>query len=219
MNSLKSKIKIALADDHILLRSALADLINSFDECLVILQCSNGLELKEMLQKDNPPDIILLDLNMPLIDGFETAEWLKHNFQNTHILMLTMYDTEATMIRLLQSGVKGFLKKDVHPSELRFAINSVIQNGYYYSNSTTGKLVNLFRTSNDQAIEKNILTEQEIKFLKLAATDMTYKEIALKLLLNPRSVDNLRDHLFEKLDVKSRVGLAMYSIRHGIVNF
>jgi len=136
-------------------------------------------------------------------------------------LMLTMYDSDQSMIRLLQSGVKGFLKKDIHPAELQFAIRSVVQSGYYYSHNISGKMANLFRNNqgNNMALEKALLTEQEIIFLRLASTDRTYKEIAMEMKLNPRTVDSLRDHLFDKLDVKSRVGLAMFAIRQGIVAF
>ena len=210
-------IKITLADDHQLLRNALASLIDSFGDCKVICQASNGEEVIAQIKPSLPPDIALLDLNMPKMGGYETALWLKNNYPQVQVLMLTMYDAEATMIRLLQAGVRGFLKKDVHPSELRFAIQSVMLHGYYYSHNTTGKLVNLFRNNSDANIQKNMLNDQEIAFLKLAATDLTYKEIAVEMELNPRSVDNLRDHLFEKLDVKSRVGLAMYAIRQGLV--
>ena len=209
--------KISLADDHQLLRNALASLIDSFGDCKVIHQVNNGEELVAQLKISPPPDLAILDLNMPKMDGYETACWLKEHYPQVQVLMLTMYNAEATMIRLLQAGVKGFLKKDVHPSELRFAIQSVIQQGYYYSHNTTGKLVNLFRNNSDASIQKNMLSDQEIEFLKMAATDLTYKEIAVEMDLNPRSVDNLRDHLFEKLDVKSRVGLAMYAIRQGLV--
>ena len=209
--------KISLADDHQLLRNALASLIDSFGDCKVIHQVNNGEELVAQLKISPPPDLAILDLNMPKMDGYETACWLKEHYPQVQVLMLTMYNAEATMIRLLQAGVKGFLKKDVHPSELRFAIQSVIQQGYYYSHNTTGKLVNLFRNNSDASIQKNMLNDQEIEFLKMAATDLTYKEIAVEMDLNPRSVDNLRDHLFEKLDVKSRVGLAMYAIRQGLV--
>jgi DNA-binding NarL/FixJ family response regulator len=130
-----------------------------------------------------------------------------------------MYDAELSLIRLLQSGVKGFLKKDVNPAELKFAIHSVMQTGYYYSNYTTGKLVNLFRQSSSgkSNLQNALLTEQELQFLKLICSDLTYKEVAQRMSLNPRSVDNLRDQLFTKLDVKSRVGLAMVAIRNGIV--
>lgn len=212
--------RIALADDHVLLRNALATLINSFDNCKVIIEASDGQELVNMISEGYVPDIVLLDLNMPVLDGYDTASWIQCHHPAVHVLMLTMYDTEQTMIRLLQVGVKGFLKKDIHPSELRYAINSVIQCGYYYTNDTTGKIVNLFRKNQEQtALTRSLLTEMEIRFLRLTCTEMTYKEIAVNMHLNPRAVDNLRDNLFDKLDVKSRVGLAMYSIRHGIHTF
>ena len=213
--------KIALADDHILLRTALASLIDSFDHCKVIQQAGDGDELIEQIKQGCRPDVIILDLNMPKKDGYDAAVWLKNNFPQIHVMMLTMYDSESALIRLLQAGVKGFLKKDIHPSELKFAIQSVMQSGYYYSHNTSGKLANLFRTNGDRApgLHKNMLTEQEVDFLKFASSELTYKEIAQKMGLNPRSVDSLRDHLFDKLDVRSRVGLAMYAIRHGVVAF
>ena len=95
--------------------------------------------------------------------------------------MLTMYDAEATLIRLLQMGLKGFLKKDIHPNELKLALETVMQVGYYYSYDTTGRILNLFRNMNDQALQRNLLSDQEVEFLKLAASDKTYKEIASEL--------------------------------------
>jgi two-component system, NarL family, invasion response regulator UvrY len=217
----KEFITVAMADDHVLLRNALASLIDGFGDCKVIHQSGSGKELIEHIQSGAVPDVVLLDLNMPDLNGFETSKWLQKNYPDLPILMLTMYDSELTLIQLLQSGVKGFLKKDIHPSELKFALHSVVESGYYYSNHTTGKLVNLFRNTpdNNLAVFNSILSEQELLFLKLACSDMTYKEIARKMGLNPRTVDTLRDQLFTKLDVRSRVGLAMVAIKHGIVNF
>jgi two-component system, NarL family, invasion response regulator UvrY len=179
------------------------------------------VQLTDKIAGGAVPDVAILDLNMPDMDGFETAEWLLKHYPRVHVLMLTMYDSELSLIRLLQAGVKGFLKKDIHPDELKFAIHSVVQSGYYYSNHATGKIVNLFRNNHDgyTHLQKAILTDQELLFLKLACSDLTYKEIAMQMGLNPRSVDTLRDQLFTKLDVKSRVGLAMVAIRHGIVTF
>ena len=212
------KIKIVIVDDHILLRSALASLINSFENIQVIFQANNGKDLVEKFSRHEKPDVLILDLNMPDMDGYETAKWLKDHHPEVHVLMLTMYDSELSMIKLLQSGVKGFLKKDIHPSELKFAIQSVMESGYYYSGNATGKLVNLFRKGQPgMRLENSLLTDQEIKFLRLACSDMTYKEIAQQMSLNPRSVDTLREQLFLKLDVKSRVGLAMVAIKNGIV--
>ena len=215
------RIKVALADDHVLLRSALATLIDGFDNCKIVIQASNGKELISKIGEGILPDIVLLDLNMPEMDGYETATWLKNNYAAIKVLMLTMYDAELILIRLLQAGVKGFLKKDIHPAELKFALQSVFNSGYYYSYNTTDKLVNLFRKQPDNTtlLQKAMLNEQEILFLQLASSEMTYKEIAQQMNLNPRAVDNMRDNLFEKLSAKSRVGLAMYAIRHGLVSF
>ena len=214
-------IKVALADDHLLLRNALSALIDSFGDCKVIYHAGTGKSFTEKVTAGPAPDVAILDLNMPDMNGFETAEWLQKNALQTHVLMLTMYDSELSLIRLLQAGVKGFLKKDVHPDELKFAIHSVVQSGYYYSNHTTGKLVNLFRNKPDShsSLQKAMLTDQELSFLRLVCSDLTYKEIAQRMALNPRTVDTLRDQMFFKLDVKSRVGLAMVAIKHGVVTF
>jgi len=213
-------INVALADDHILLRSALASLIDSFGDCKVIHQSNNGKELIDWFDNGLVPEVAILDLNMPEMDGYEAARVIQKKFPTVNVLMLTMYDSELSLIRLLQAGVKGFLKKDIHPSELKFAIHSVMNAGYYYSNHTAGKLANLFRSTDEKKnfLQNMMLSEQELQFLKLACSDLTYKEIAQKMSLNPRSVDNLRDQLFIKLDVKSRVGLAMVAIKNGIVN-
>lgn len=213
-------IKIALADDHSLLRNALATIINKTGNFSVVIEASDGKELTEKIEAGNIPDLVLLDLNMPTLDGYETAKWLQLNHPDIHVLMLTMYDTEPSMIRLLQAGVKGFLRKDTDINELRFAINSVIKSGYYYTSNTTGRLINLFRKSQEHsALMKSMLTEMEIRFLRWACTDLTYKEIAKEMHLNVRAVDNLRDNLFGKLEVRNRVGLVMYAIKHGIQTF
>ena len=209
-----------MVDDHVLLRNALASLINGFDQCKVIYEANNGAELMNKIKTGLLPHLVLLDLNMPVMDGYETAQWLKDNYPDINVLMLTMYDSELTLIRLLQAGVKGFLKKDVEPQELKFAINAVMQSGYYYSTQTAGRLANLFRNSSRDNIrlQNAMLSDKEAEFLKFACTDMTYKEIAQEMSLTPRTVDALRDQLFIKLDVKSRVGLAMVAIRNGVVN-
>lgn len=214
-----NKFKVILADDHVLLRDALANLINSFDEFRVVHTASSGEDLIKLFNQGNLPDLVLLDINMPLLDGFETAKWLYQHHPEVNILVLTMYDSEIALIRLLKSGVKGFLKKDVHPNELRAALNAIASGGYYYSHDTTGKLASLFQKNPDDntVIEKALLSEKEMEFLKLASTDLTYKEIASKMKLTPRSIDGCRDTLFEKLDVKSRVGLAIYAVKNGIV--
>jgi DNA-binding NarL/FixJ family response regulator len=214
----KEMIKVVMADDHILLRNALASLINNSDSCKVIAEASNGKELIDSITKENYPDVAIVDLNMPVMDGHDTAVNLQKNHPNIKVLMLTMYDSELALIRLLKAGVKGFMKKDIHPKELLYAIQSVHENGYYYSAQTSSKLAGLFRDQDDTPIlEKITLSDSEIEFLKHVCSEQTYKEIAFELGMNPRAIDGMRDNLFNRLDVKSRVGLAMYAIRHGIV--
>jgi two-component system invasion response regulator UvrY len=212
-------IKIAPADDHVLLRNALARLVAGFDNCTVIFEAGDGTELTGKMTAGNLSHIVLLDVNMPCMHGFETAAWLRNKYPAIRILVLTMYDGDQALIRLLQYGVKGFLKKDIHPSELNFAIRAVAQNGFYSSQKVSGKMADLFRNGagNVMTLERNLLNEQEIIFLNHSSSDLTYKEIALKMKLSPRAVDNLRDNLFKKPEVKSRVGLAMYAIRQGLV--
>jgi two-component system invasion response regulator UvrY len=210
-------VRIAMVDDHSLLRNALASHINKSGNFSVVIEAGNGDELIAKIEAGVIPDVVLLDLNMPGRDGYDTAMWLQAKHPKIHVLMLTMYDAEPTMIRLLQAGVKGFLKKDTDMTELRMAINSVMKSGYYYANNTTGRLINLFRKSSEQAmLMKSMLSDMELRFLKWVCTDLTYKEIANELRVNVRAVDNIRDNLFGKLEVKNRVGLVMYSVKHGI---
>jgi two-component system, NarL family, invasion response regulator UvrY len=209
--------RLILADDHILLRDALAQLINNFEEFTVVATAGNGKEVIDLIETHNKIDIVLMDLNMPIVDGYEAAKLLSKNRPDIKIVILTMYDSEIALIRLLQSGVNGFLKKDIHPTELKNALLTVASGEYYYSNHTTVKIASLFRKKS--SIERSILNDMEIEFLKLASTDMTYKEIANAMKMTPRHIDNYRDALFTKLDVKSRVGLAIYAVKNGIVTF
>jgi len=213
--------KLILADDHILLRDALANLINSFEEFRVIAVAGNGEDVKQFIENGSNPDIILMDLNMPVLDGYDTAKWLQQTHPGIKVLILTMYNSEIALIRLLQAGVHGFLKKDIHPSELKTALLTVAAGEFYYSNHATGKIASLFRkdSNNQTALEKAVFSDIEIEFLKMVSTDMTYKEIAHVMNMTPRLIDSYRDSLFEKLDVKSRVGLAIYAIKSGIVVF
>jgi DNA-binding NarL/FixJ family response regulator len=203
-----------------MLRNALAARINEFENFKVVEQCSHGKELIQTLETNPEPDLVLLDLNMKEMNGMETAQWLKNNRPSIKVLMLTMYDSELTLIQLLQLGVKGILHKSASPADLRAAITTIATEGQYFSNHTTTKLVNMVNNKEvgTKRLQKSLLNDEEVFFLQLACSDMTYKEVAQRMKLNPRTVDSIRDQLFIKLDVKSRVGLAMVAIRNGIVS-
>lgn len=213
-------VKVALADDHILLRNGLAGLINGFDGYTVLFEANNGQDLINSLDRNNLPDLVLLDINMPVKDGFETALWLKQNHPDIKVLALSMYDNEPSIIKMLRNGAKGYLLKDTAPKEFKTALDAVMSKGFYYSEMVTGKLIHAVNNMDEPQQQKNPfsrLNEKETEFLKLACTEMTYKEIADKMFLSPRTIDGYRDALFEKLNVKTRVGLVMYAIRTGLV--
>lgn len=213
------KHKIALADDHILMRKGLVSLIDTFEEYKVIFQGANGQELINSLSKTSLPHIVLLDINMPKKDGYETAYWLKTNYPEIKILALSMYDNEISIIRMLQNGARGYILKDAEPSELKAALDDIWHKGYYYSELVTGHLIkNINKTDEKNTNKNSSLTGREIEFLKYCCTEMGYKEIADKMFVSARTVENYRDSLFEKLNIKTRVGLAMYAMKSGFVN-
>lgn len=208
-----------MVDDHILIRDTLAMAINSFEQCEVILLADNGQAFIDKLQPGRLPDLVIMDLYMPVLGGYDTIKWLKQHYPEIYILVLTMYDSELALIKLIQCGVRGFLKKDIHPAELKLAIQSTMNTGYYHSYDLTGRVMNMIRKEEPIHSRMNtiVISENEMTFLKLAATDLTYKEIARQMEVSPRTIDNYRDALFLKLNVKSRVGLVLYAIKNAVI--
>jgi len=217
---LLKKMTVAIADDHKLLRNGLANVINNLNDYNVIFEADNGMDLIEKLKSRGTPDLALVDINMPMMDGYETALYLKNNHPEVKVLALSMYDSEEAVIRMLKSGAKGYILKDIEPAEFKNALDSLVKKGFYYSELVTNKLVHVINSLDepDQKM-KNLLTltDRETEFIKLACTEMTYKEIADKMFLSSRTVDGYRDDLFQKLNIRSRVGLVIYAIKNGIV--
>ncbi|MEO6733979.1 MAG: response regulator transcription factor [Ferruginibacter sp.] len=213
------KTNIALVDDHKLLRNGLAGLINSFSNYTVTYEANNGREFTEILKTKPLPEIVLMDINMPEMDGYETCLWLRNNHPEIKVLALSMYDNENAVIRMFKAGAKGYILKDCEPRELEMALSALASKGFYYSEMITGKLINTINhLDDDHAKNMMKLNEKETAFLKYVCTELTYKEIADKMYVSPRTIDGYRDDLFQKLNIKTRVGLVMYAIRNGIVS-
>lgn len=211
---------IVLVDDHSLLRMGLASMVESQGNT-VLFEADNGKEFIEKLDTGNLPHLVLMDINMPEMDGFETTQWLKQNHPQVNVLALSMYDNETSIIRMLKCGAKGYILKDSEPAELKMAIEDILSKGFYYSDLVSGKLMHAINKMDDETDDlKNLvpLNERETTFLKYTCTELTYKEIADKMFVSPRTIDGYRDALFEKLKLKTRVGLVMYAIKNGIVN-
>jgi two-component system, NarL family, invasion response regulator UvrY len=212
---------VVLVDDHVLLRNGLASLIRGFGEYEVLFEACGGKDLIRQLQNSRLPDIILLDINMPEMDGYDTACWLRRNFPEIKVLALSMYDTDNAIVRMLKNGAKGYVLKDIEAGVLKVALDSVLEKGFYYTDMVTGKLIHTISTLDDPEMRMRrllALNERELEFMKLVCTEWTYKEIADRMYLSPRTIDGYRDALFEKLNVRTRVGLAMYAVRSGIVS-
>lgn len=211
--------KIALADDHVLLRNGLANLLRDL-EYDVVFEAGNGQEFIEKLGANALPDVVLMDINMPKMDGYDTAQWLKRNHPDIKVLALSMYDDENAIIRMLKCGARGYILKDSDPAELKLALQALLTKGFYHSELVTGKLIHTINHLDEpeHSSVKNLLglNEREIEFLKLVCTEMTYKEIAEQMCLSPRTIDGYRDALFEKLNLKSRVGLVVFAIKNRI---
>lgn len=213
------KIKLAVVDDHKLFRDGLAELINGFSEYSVIIEADNGVDFLAQLKTKGIPEIVLLDINMKEMDGFETAAWLKENHPEVKILVLSMYENENAVIRMIKAGAKGYVLKDIRKKELEQALSSLVTKGYYYTDMVTGKLIHILSGNEEgggQSKDSAALNAKETEFLKFACTELTYKEIAEKMCLSVHTIDGYRDTLFEKLGVKSRIGLAVYAIKNKI---
>jgi two-component system invasion response regulator UvrY len=206
-------IKIALVDDHVVLRKSLGILIEMLQDFEVVFEADNGRHLIEQIKDKATPDIILLDITMPVMDGFETAKWLKQKYPKAKILALSMISNDLIVIRMLKNGARGYILKDCEPEELKTALHEIYEYGYYYNELITPKMV-----SQELPHDNTLLNSQELSFLRWACTELTHKQIADEMKVSPRTVDGYRDSLFRKLKVTSRVGIAIYAIKCGLVH-
>jgi len=212
-------IKVFIADDHFLLREALCGLVSAFEELEVIGQASNGIELLEKFSLGVVPDVVLLDVQMPLLDGIETAKKIKGAFPLVKVIALTMHQEEQKIIKMLRAGASAYLKKDSTPDELKVAILQVMRNHFHYTEMvSTAMMRNVLSDSRQIGFTQGGLHDRHVEFLKLASSELTYKEVADRMNVSARTIDGYRDDLFHKLNVRSRVGLVLFAIRKKLID-
>ena len=208
------KISIGVVDDHQLFLKSLSLMLKSFKVYDVVVEALNGRDLQDKLQQSKViPSIMLIDVNMPEMNGMETAKWMTVNYPETKLVALSMNDTDTIIIDMIKAGCCAYLLKETHPDELEKALNEIHTKGYYNADASNINFRRLLQSEKEAVI----LNEKEKQFLQLACSDLTYREIAALMFLSERTIDGYREALFRKLKVESRVGLAMEAIRKGLV--
>ncbi|WCT10968.1 response regulator transcription factor [Mucilaginibacter jinjuensis] len=212
-------IQIAIVDDHTLFRQGIGSLLSEYKEIEILFDAANGLELKEKLSRYPLPQVILMDITMPLMNGYETTAWIKQNYPQVRVLALSMFEEDEPIIKMLKSGAGGYILKESKASDLVYAIKTIATHGFFLNNLVSGKLL---RSIQDDTLPKeptSELTANETKFLEYCCSELTYKEIADKMFLSPHTIDNYREALFQKFDIKSRTGLVMFALKNNIAKF
>jgi DNA-binding NarL/FixJ family response regulator len=209
------KKTIIIVDDHLLIAKALEGIIGNFEDFEVIDVAENGKDLIEKFKNGQKiPDIVLLDISMPIMNGFETALWLKENHPNIKVMALSMQGDDNSVIKMIRNGAKGYLLKNTHPKDLETALTKLSSDGFFYPDWAS-KIIFSNMADEKSNEKKKKISEREKEFLTYTVTELSYKEIAEKMCCSPRTVESYRDQLCEKFDLKTRVGLAVFAIKNG----
>ncbi len=213
-----NKIKIAIADDYKIYRDGLKVGLSADEKLEVISEADNGEDLLKLIEV-NTPDVIIMDLKMPIMDGMEATTIVRKKYPHVKVLVVTMYDDDKFIIHMMENGANGYLLKNADPDEIIKSIYSVYENGYYFNDLVNKALLkklvlkNNLKPSFNQNVE---LTERELQVLKLICEEKTAAEIAKEIFLSPRSVEGIRQRLIEKVGVRNTAGLVMFAVKSGI---
>jgi len=208
-------INIGLVDDHQLFSKSLEMMLGSFKGFSVVLDARNGIDLQKKIRSiETLPHILLIDVNMPQMDGVQTAVWVKKHYPTIKLAALSMNDNDQSVIDMFKAGCCAYLFKDTHPDDFELALNQIYHKGHYNSDYHQLSYSKVVASRQDESFQ---LTEKEKEFLTLACSDKTYKQIAALMKLSERTVDGYRESLFKKFNVQSRTGMALEAIRRGFV--
>ena len=216
---MEKTIKYAIADDHKLFRKGIIAVLEDSPGFKLVLEAQNGRELLNNLNKAKP-DIILLDLRMPEMDGIETTVEIRKQNEDVKIIIVTMLDDEKYVIHLMEVGANGYLLKNAEPEEIKTAITTAYENGYYFNDYVNKALLKRVVHKNQlkPVFNNNIeLSSREIEVLKLICNEQTANEISKLIFLSPRTVEGIRTKLLEKIGVKNTAGLVMYAVKNRLV--
>lgn len=208
------RIEVAITDDHALVLEGLAKIITARKEFSVGIKARNGKELLEKLEKPgNLPDVLLLDINMPVMNGYETMKVIKEKYPSLKVLVISMYESEYSIIQMFCLGAKGYLEKESDSEQLYEALINIYNGKFYHSGDLSKKIMAMIQSGSPLTG----ITPRELEFMGWCCTELTYKEIAVAMKVGERTVHGYRDLLFEKLELKSRTGLALFALNTGII--
>ena len=214
------KFKIYIADDHTLFRKAMVNLLRTFQRVSEVKDAENGKDLLTMIKAEEP-DVAIVDLQMPVMDGAETCENIIKRNPNVKIIILTMHDSDKYILHMMEMGVHAFLLKNTEPDELEKAIYSVAEKDFYHNDLVAAVLrknVKERRSGQRPNFKQAELTEREKEILALICKELTIREIGQKLSLSENTVRNHRVNIMEKINVNNTVGLVKYAYEVGIVS-
>lgn len=211
------KIKVALVDDHELIRKSISRLLDD-DDLAVVFDAGNGLEMIPQFKK-NPVDVVLMDISMPEMDGVAATQWLKENAPDTKVIALSVMNDDISVIRMLKAGARAYLLKSSNPKELVEAIRDVHTKGYHFSDLVSGTLISRINSDDGAIANPDYFTDKEMEFLKLCCSELTYKEIGSIMKVSPRTAEGYAKQLCERLKIKTRVGLVLFALRRRIVDY
>jgi DNA-binding NarL/FixJ family response regulator len=195
--TIDSKVKVVIVDDHKLFRIGIMELVNDFEGFTVAWEAEHGKDLINKLSPDNFPEIILLDISMPVMDGYQTAEWLTKHHPDIKVLALSMHNDDNSILRMLKCGVNGYILKNTDPSELEKALRTLETEGTYYSSKVAELAIKSLHQKKKEI--RPDLSQREIEFLKLACTELPYNSFAPLLNIHPRVVESTRDYYLGNL--------------------
>lgn len=208
---------IGLVDDHQLFLKSLALMLEDIGDYDVVVEALNGKDLQQkMANMAAAPEIMLVDVNMPVMNGIETCKWLNAQYPAMKLIALSMNDKDKAIIEMLRAGCCAYLLKDTHPTKLEKALDEVNKKGYYNADSSNMDFRRLLL--NADATPKLVLSSREQEVLPHICSELTYTQIAAKMKLSERTIDGYRESLFQKFHVQSRVGLCLEAIRRGYVS-
>ncbi|MEM6722186.1 MAG: response regulator transcription factor [Bacteroidota bacterium] len=220
----KEVIKISIVDDHNLFRKGLGKLVNLKNEdnkYEILFEAENGIDLKRKIKQIGIPDIVFLDIDMPEMDGYESVLWIKQNYKQIRIIVITMFENEEAVLKMIREGVNGYLSKDLEIEDVHNALDTVISGNNFFPNFAAEIMANNIGNIDVSGYIKTGplagISQREREFLNYVPTDLTYEQIAAKMYLSEKTIDGYRSTMFKKFNVKSRQGLTSYLLRNKII--